>query len=160
MQDAGQLLFCTIHDSNIFSEVQCPRSQIPGALSKYRIPRSRFQVPGPRSCDYELNNIYPCNGVWVTFIDQETNFSTSDFATCVVHTTFIVHEIIVYMNSMCECIWTWYVVYTQSSCMRQTSRSWWLPFETMFRVSRSRFSLFSCCGVIKEHFGEKRSLFA
>ena len=147
-----------IQTFSVGSNVPGPRSQV--LCPKYRIPRSRFQVPGPRSCDNELNNIYPCNGVWVTFIDQETNSSTSDFATCVVHTMFIVHEIIVYMNSMCECIWTWYVVYTQSSCMRQTSRSWWLPFETMFRVSRIRFSLFSCCGVIKEHFGEKRSLFA
>ena len=125
-----------IQTFSVRSNVPGPRSQV--LCPKYHIPRSRFQFPGPRSCDSELNNIYPCNGVWVTFIDQATNCSTSVFATWVVHTTIIVHEIIDYMNSMCECIWTWYVVYTQSSCLRQTSRSCWLQFETMLACPSSR----------------------
>ena len=142
MQDAGSLLCCSIHDSNIFSQVQCPRSQIPGALSQVPYPIAKFQFPGPRSCDSELNTIYPCNGVWVTFIDQPTNCSTSVFATWFVQTTIIVHEIMDYMNSMCECTWTWYIVYTQRSCLRQTSRSCWLQFETMLACPEVDFLYF------------------
>ena len=129
-----------IQTFSVRSNVPGPRSQV--LCPKYHIPRSRFQFPGPRSCDSELNNIYPCNGVWVTFIDQATNCSTSVFATWVVHTTIIVHEIIDYMNSMCECTWTWYVVYTQWSCLRQTSRSCWLQFETMLACPEVDFLYF------------------
>ena len=141
MQGAGQLLLAPFMIQTFSGRVHVPGSRFQ-VLCPSTISQDLDFRPGPRSCDYDPNNIYPCNGVWVTSVDQESNSSNSDFSTCLVLTLFIVHEILVYLNSMCECIWTGYVVYTQFFCMRQTSWSWSLSFETMFRVSTIRFSLF------------------